>query len=593
MDNDNKIEAKGISVNSQRHQEVLLFLNEELKSIQESENVKPYNLEEEYSKTRKNKSWFALIMLLICCLIIVVLSVGMNHLIVAQNRKITIDLNEFDDLNLKGLLDNVSKAQSNYEQAFKTKLTLEASLEAGLKDADTQMENDIYLLDSLKIKNKKDYNNRRAEIITKHTLRQKELHEIYDEKIIVAEKELATYKEELDKFDSVKIESAKAQEKAVNSERQLRELEQKELREEYEAQIKDLNAQIESMRSKSSLDMHTYVNELIEKYEAELAALDPVLRDSKATDIITYTKADSENGENPETLDSNESTVLENPEFSQSGESVETIEKIEKFESVKEISNEEKPSETGSENTKHVNLRRNKFDANKFDANKFIEENGINSEKMISVLTEYQAFYDDYNYLDSAILDLPHKNSIPEYVTASRVLVNEMGEAFAESAADMYRENKELGKQITVLKDDVKKQKKLLEEEKKIRKTDAEMYEEKILQTQEFYESTLENTMIQAKTNAVIISAESADNIKVFVASKVRDSVTSQGVPAEIKIGKLVLKGNLVRVEEAEMENKNEIENFRFVPALNKDGTPVDFDISLLTSGTAIKTALK
>lgn len=558
MDNDIEIKSKSLAnTDNQRHKEVLLFLDEELKNIQDNEAVQSYNLTEEYSKTKKNKNWFSVFMLIGCSVVILASAFIMNNIIEKNNEKITVNLSEFDDLNLKGLLDNVAKAQEKYDQAFSTKLSLEAALESGLKDANSQMENDIFLLDSLKIKDQKDYNKRRGEIVKNNTLAQKKLHDEYDERIIVAEKELQIYKEELEKFDTQKIQAAKEQEKAVNSERQLRELEQKELREEYEAQIATLKKQIEAMRSKNASDMHSYMNEIIEKYEAELAALDPVLRDKKANTIITATKED---------IVEADAAVTENEDTDET-----------------ELEGDaEAPVEENAESLAENFLKQRRKAG--FNLEQFIQENGIDNQKMIDALHEYQNFYDDYKYLDSAILDLPHKNSIPEYVSASRVLVNEMGVALADSAAELFRENKNLEEKITGLKDDLSKQQTLLENEKKARKTDAQNFENKLQKTQDYYETTLEGIMITAKSNAVILSAESADNIKVFVASKVRDSVTAEGVSGEIKAGKVTVKGTILPVDG---------NGFLFVPAPDKDGNPVEFDLSLVLPGTAIKTSLK
>ena len=55
-------------------------------------------------------------------------------------------------------------------------------------------------------------------------------------------------------------------------------------------------------------------------------------------------------------------------------------------------------------------------------------------EKLANAMNEYQKLYDDYKYLDKAVKELPQKNSIPSYVSASHELVNEM---VVENTRDM------------------------------------------------------------------------------------------------------------------------------------------------------------
>ena len=62
MDNDIKIKES----KNQIHKDVLLFLNKELEQIQQTSDNNTYNLEEEYGKTKNNKSPFTYIVLFIC-----------------------------------------------------------------------------------------------------------------------------------------------------------------------------------------------------------------------------------------------------------------------------------------------------------------------------------------------------------------------------------------------------------------------------------------------------------------------------------------------------------------------------------------------
>ena len=135
MDNDNKIEANELT-SAQRHKDVLLFLNKELDNLQmHSGTASTYNLEKEYAKTKKNKSPFVFFMILACVLFTVGIAFILRYTINKQNQSIEINLEEFDSLNLKALLDSVTKVQDKYDNAVKKR-----------DQAIAQMENEIKIL---------------------------------------------------------------------------------------------------------------------------------------------------------------------------------------------------------------------------------------------------------------------------------------------------------------------------------------------------------------------------------------------------------------------------------------------------------------
>ena len=113
-----------------------------------------------------------------------------------------------------------------------------------------------------------------------------EIHKEFDESIAQAEKQIQEYKKQLAEFDTAKIEAAREQEKALNSERQLRKLETEKLTKEYEERIAEINNSMEEMRIKNSEEMRNTVLEVTNKYQAEIDTLDPQLNDENANSII-------------------------------------------------------------------------------------------------------------------------------------------------------------------------------------------------------------------------------------------------------------------------------------------------------------------
>ena len=281
MDNDNKI----IINKSEIHKEVMLFLGDELRNIHKTSQGQVYDIEKEYAKTKKQKSPFVVLILIACFLFVFGLSFFIHKIISAQNQEIQVNLQKFDDLNLKTLLNTVSSAQNNYDNAVRTKSSIEANMESKLKTAQEIFDNDIFVLESLKL-SANQYDLKFEEIKKQYNDSITEIHKEFDESIAQAEKQIQEYKKQLAEFDTAKIEAAREQEKALNSERQLRQLETEKLTTMYENRIADINESIEQMRERNNEEMRKTVTEISRKYQEEIDRLDPELRDARANTII-------------------------------------------------------------------------------------------------------------------------------------------------------------------------------------------------------------------------------------------------------------------------------------------------------------------
>ncbi len=493
MGNDNKIteEAKA----NQIHKEVMLFLGKELERIHQTSSEQTYHIEKEYAKTRKNHSPFSALMLIGCFLIVLAIAFLITKTISSINNDISVSVAVFDDLNLKNLLNTVGAAQANYENAVKKRATIEGDMAVKLKTAEETRTNNLFVIESMtRLTNKK-----RAELEAEAEKKYKEalvaIHDEYEGQLVQADKEIQEYKSQLAEFDAAKVQAAQEKEKALDSERRVKELEQKKIRDQYELRISDLNQKLAETQKRSSEDMRRAVGSVSEQYQAEIALLDPRLNDSKANRIIAETK-------NSSVVDFNGASAL--------------------------------------------NAR------------------GITSTQLTGAMNNYQKLYDDYKYLDKALVALPQKNSIPSYVTASRKLVNQMGAAFTNTAVSLYNENAELTGKINSLSGE------LAESQNQIRLQQAS------------YEVAYENLLSLAKTNAVLVYATNYENMRVYIAEKARYLITEDGAEAEFKADKTV-KGKIFRDQESEEDS------FYFVVGNDKNGNRFEVNFEAIVPGTPVK----
>ena len=297
MGNDNKMTTISEEQKAnQIHNEVMLFLGKELERIHHTSNEQSYNIEKEYAKTKKHRSPFSFLMLTGCFIVVFAIAFIMTKTINAHNEEITVSVAEFDDLNLKNLLNTVGAAQTNYDNAVKNRASIESDMTVKLKAAEDAHTNDIFVIDSMSRLTKR----KRAELVAEADKKYKaavaEVHEEFDAQLVQAEKEVEEYKKLLAEFDTTKIEAAKEKEKALDSERRVKELEQQRIRESYESRIAELNQKLSETQKKNSDDMRTAVSSVSSQYQAEIALLDPKLEDEEADSIIEKTTA-SEVGE--------------------------------------------------------------------------------------------------------------------------------------------------------------------------------------------------------------------------------------------------------------------------------------------------------
>ncbi len=89
------------------------FLPAEISNIDGGSEV--YSLEQEFSKTRKNKNWLVLIIIMLFILLIGIFTWVFTSYTGKKDRNIDISINEFDDVRLKEILNSSRLAENNIQ----------------------------------------------------------------------------------------------------------------------------------------------------------------------------------------------------------------------------------------------------------------------------------------------------------------------------------------------------------------------------------------------------------------------------------------------------------------------------------------------
>lgn len=544
MDNDNKVK---ITNPQEIHEKVMLFLGDELDLIHKKSVDQLYNIETEYSKTKKNRSPYTIIVLAICCVVVFGIAYLMSKSISNQNKEISVSLDEFEDLNLRSLLDTVSSAQANYDNAVKNKAMIEADMETKLKNEKNTYDNEVFVLDSMNISIKRRYNQRLAEIKAKYNANVKAIHDEYDSQILLANKEVESYKSQLAEFDAAKVKAAKEQEKALDTERKLREIEEKKITEKYEKRISELNEKNSDMRKKHTDEIRNSVASVSQRYQAEIDALDPTLTDEKA-DLIIQSVSQNQNEDldifaflnEQEITDENLNAMVNNynqlyEDYKYLDDAVASIPQKNSIplyvSTTRQLVNE--MGETYLETT--VNHYKETVNLNNRikRLNDDIESNRVAYEQKLD--NQRIAFTNEINNLNDVLES--------ERIEHEQTLQNQKAEFDNKLENERYKNEQNLNNQKTR------------------------------------YESCYETMMATAKTSAIITKAEGYDLIEVYVTPKARYLITEEGADAEIKT-ELPIKGKI---------HRDINDNFYFEIGADEEGNKIEVDFSTVIPGLSIK----
>lgn len=277
MGNDNKIKISKA--------EVRLFLQKDMLPS-ENDNPEFFDLETEYAKTKKGKSHFTIWALLVCTAVVALIVYGMTAYIGYRNANLKVGIEVFEDLNLKNLLDVVSRTESSLESVTNEKIQLELDKNAEVYQAELNRDSQLLRLDSLKLSSA-EKKRRTTEIQTEYDNAVAAIGEKYDSKIALLNSQIEEYKQQLASYDKKNVELAQQQEAAINSQKQLFEMEKQQLTEEYQKNVSDLNNQMMSLRKEMMEEQRKTVTVLNSQHANEMSLVDPVLLDSWAESVVT------------------------------------------------------------------------------------------------------------------------------------------------------------------------------------------------------------------------------------------------------------------------------------------------------------------
>ena len=137
MDNDNKINIS--------KPEVKLFLGDKIVPADLS-STSTYDIEKEFEKAKANRSYKVMLILVGMGIFVVLFSIFFSKYVKVQNEKMKVSVESFDDLNLRRLLDSVSRIENEISLAMAEKKQIDDTYKESISSAEQFRDADLHTL---------------------------------------------------------------------------------------------------------------------------------------------------------------------------------------------------------------------------------------------------------------------------------------------------------------------------------------------------------------------------------------------------------------------------------------------------------------
>jgi hypothetical protein len=284
MDNANKI----ATIEAEVQKETALFLQADVLEKIRKKTYDVYDIETEYAKTTKNRSWFVILLMGGTLLITGMVLWIASRIIENQIREISVNIESFEDINLKNILDLANRVETSYQSTVNERATLEGHWVVEISDLETAAEGERYKIRALSL-SYQETAKKIAAIDRKLESNIREVNRHYTEQIQELDAKIAEYAKQIASFDRDRIEQAQEMQKIADAAFLRFQYEKEELITRYENQLAVYRAMVAETQQERLKTQTGSLDEVVDRYTAEIAALDPVLRNEAAEQIMSQT----------------------------------------------------------------------------------------------------------------------------------------------------------------------------------------------------------------------------------------------------------------------------------------------------------------
>jgi hypothetical protein len=246
------------------------FLQEADRIQAEKPNL--YNLEREFARTRNNRSWRVYIFLAVFVVAAVTAAVLLTLHFDRENRSVPVDIADFEDVNLKDLLNAASRNANDLDGARQALADAEADLAVKRQALQSDLAGQIEVLKAqdpsmARLEGEEKRLRREADA------REKSLVARSSPRIAELRAEVATAKLRAESYNQAQLDAARKREQVLNNEQHLHQIELQKTKAYYENKLKELADQDARETAALKENQARVIKAMEETRKREIAAL--------------------------------------------------------------------------------------------------------------------------------------------------------------------------------------------------------------------------------------------------------------------------------------------------------------------------------
>ncbi len=284
MDNDREIDPKTSEIVERSK---MIFLREMIDEFKRKQSL--YDPATEFAKTRKNRSLFVPLTVVILLVLFGTVVFGVTRYIQQSSRNIAVDIEDFADVNLRDLLDGAKRIQVELDQVRLQLRELQEELDRRIRRAEAARDREIRLAREADI-SPAARDNRISAAEGNLEAERASIEAEFAPRIAELEARIVQLEEEMARYDSRQLEAAREQEEILNNQQRVFELQLEEQATLYEERIESLTENYELQIVELQAYIAEFEQTIRERHRREIADLvlryNPIIRDGQVAEIL-------------------------------------------------------------------------------------------------------------------------------------------------------------------------------------------------------------------------------------------------------------------------------------------------------------------
>lgn len=272
MDNGYEIAVPDGEITERR--DISLFLGDDQKTLRAG-GGELYDATREFEKTRFYRNHLVLASLVAVVLVTSIAAWLITTEINRRMTKVDIDIQSFQDLNLRDILDSAKRFNDELDRSVRDLASLEMDRDARLERIRDKKRADILLLEATAL-SAEDAARRRRAIDAEAASAERLVMETYEPDIRDKRIEIAAIQEKIASYDTRSMETARKQQEVFDNQQRVYELEKERLASSYEQRIASLEETLRQEQVNGRRELEKAVANFVRLYNPLWPSHDPV-----------------------------------------------------------------------------------------------------------------------------------------------------------------------------------------------------------------------------------------------------------------------------------------------------------------------------